>query len=470
MGSEIYCSEEYGFRITRSQAANIMLGVALICNVVWSGNPYAGFNSLLCMALFFWNLYLSRPVLYLKYLHYFFGSVAGILGCAVIEYSRISLVELNDESHFCGSLPLLVFAWWTFIFTLSICDSRISDKLEKRSMEIGSSLSDSFRLDNRTINYVLLVLGIIGCFLTAAVFAIVSKNPSFMIGIDRFDYSLMFDYGALYGYALRLINYLIIPCIVIALINNSKIGWIAIGFYCLHSLWIGNKFGSFFSLLCTITMIYSCKLEAYIWKAKRLVGLLMVLVLFLVGVAVVGASFTKEYGLTDYFSPRLAQQGQLWWKTYDLSNSAHIGEIKDEVQSIRKGHPEIGENVDSRYGVYKIMYYTTPKTKVDTKLQAGSRYTEAGFAAAYYYLGPLGCVLFAILGGVLASVFVNYFLFFLRYRQYVRAFIHLRLYSNLAVFMSMFIFFPFFNKTSLLSYAILLLGKNRLFSYGREQI
>ena len=117
-----------------------------------------------------------------------------------------------------------------------------------------------------------------------------------------------------------------------------------------------------------------------------------------------------------------------------------------------------------------MMYYTTPKTQVDAKLNSGSRYTEAGFPAAYYYFGIPGCISFAVIGGFLTSVFVNYFLYYLRFNQFIRAFIHLRLYTNMTVLMSMFIFSPYFNKTSIVSYLILLIGHNKIFTYGKEQI
>ena len=361
--------------ITQHQAVNLMLGVLLICNVVFSELPVTGVLSLLCFALFLLNLFINNPVIFLKYLHFIFASTAGIFGCAVIEYFKIHLKELSDVSSFQGSLPLLVFFWWIFLMALTSHDKRISDELSIKQDLQPIEIADFFARGTNRSEILLRLISVAGCILIVFTFAKVFTNPSFLLGLDRFDYAKEFDYGFLYEQATRFIRYLLIPCIAVAVYKNSKIGWMALIVYCLHSFWIGSKFGSFFSLLCTFGMLYSQKASERLEDLKKIIAGLMIGIIALVGVAVFAVSFTRDEGASNYLLPRIAQQGQLWWKTYSKSDHYHIGEFGDEIQSLRKGSAEISDNAGAKYGIYKIMYYTTPKTQVDAKLQGGSRYT-----------------------------------------------------------------------------------------------
>ena len=456
--------------VSKSTAINISIGLMLFSCVLMSGFAFSAHLSLAFMLIFYLLLFASYSIVYLKYLHFIFGSSIAIIGCAVIELFDMELIELSDYSSFQGSLPLLAFSWWLLLTVVTVHDSWLSKKLENKNCCRLIHMCDIFGEKDRKTGLIMYGAACVGCFLIVFTFIIVYKNPSFKFGLDRFKYAEQFDYGLLYNQANRFIRYLLIPCIVVAIYKKSKIGWIALAVYCAHSFWTGNKFGSFFSLLCTFLIIYSKKIEPFIEKNRKFIISIVLFMAVLIGGAVFAVSFTRDEGAENYLLPRLAQQGQLWWKTYDKSDTYHFSEFGDEIASIKKGTVDIKDNVGAKYGIYKIMYYTAPKTQVDAKLNSGSRYTEAGFASAYYYLGLPGCVIFAVLGGVLASTFVNYFLYFLRYNQFIRAFIHLRLFTNLAVFMSMFIFFPYFNKTSILSYIILLFGSNIFFKYGNEQI
>ncbi|MBR2706492.1 MAG: hypothetical protein IKE74_04540 [Mogibacterium sp.] len=456
--------------ILRNVAVNLIVGTVLFSCALLAEFCITIIVSLICMVVFYSLIFFYRPIIYFKYFHFIFGSSIAIAGCAVIELLKVDLWEISDYSAFNGALPLLTFSWWAFLSTVMLHDAWLSEKLSYRRDKLSLAFRDTFSSNSENKGYFITIATCTGCILIVYTFAVVFRNPSFIIGVDRFKYSLMFDYGLLYEQANRFIRYLLIICIVASIYTKNRIGWLALIVYCMHSFWTGNKFGSFFSLLCTFLMIYSTRIEPVIMKKKRVIISVGLLTCILIGFAVFGVSFTRDEGTSGYLVSRLAQQGQLWWKTYGTTDTIHINEFGDEVASIKKGTTDIKENVGARYGIYKIMYYTTPKSQVDAKLKSGSRYTAAGFAAAYYYLGMPGCILFAVIGGILTSVFVNYFLFFLRYNQFIRAFIHLRLYTNMTVFMGMFLFFPFFNKTSVLSYVILLLGHNKIFKYGKEQV
>lgn len=457
-------------RISGEMLANTLIGIFLFFCVCFSKSAMCGYLSLFFFGLFIIHILFNYTIILFKYLHYFFACAASIVGCAIIEYTEIYLYEIGEMSSYVGALPLLTISWWAFFVTLRIHDSWIVKRQKKQGNLRNPDIVDYFSVDNRNKNLIAYAAALIGSLFIIYVFFVVLRNPAFILGVDRFRYVDMFDYGALYDQALRGLKYLIIPIIVVAVYKHSIIGWLAIGVFCLYSFWIGNKFGSFFSLLCIGTMIFSQRIAESEKISKRKIALVMVIIAVLIGVAVFGVSFTHNEARSQYLFSRIAQQGQLWWKTYDKSDEIHFSEIGDEIDSIKGVNHDINQNIGSKHGIYKVMYYTAPRQIVDNKLMTGSAYTEAGLAAAYYYLGVPGCLFFVVIGAVLSSFFVNSFLFHLRYNQYVRAFIHYRFYSSIHVFVSAFTLYPFFNKTSILSYIILLICYKKVFKIGGFQI
>lgn len=451
---------------------NWCLGIVLIFCVITSSCKISSIVSFVTMIFFMLLLLIKNTIIFLKYLHFIFAAVAAIIGCAVIEFSNIFLPELSTQASFGGTLPMLVFSWWVFLVVIKHHDSWMVKRQEQRKyVEKNREIHiiDYFAT-KKYRNIVTLILACTGGILIIYSFFVVFKDPAFVLGLDRFQYSEEFEHGFVYNQATRLAGFLIIPVVVLALYKRSKICWGVICIYCLYAFWTGNKFGIFFSLLCTFSMLLSQKIDFTKERnEKTVIGILLVIVI-LIGVAVFGVSITNNNDSTDYLLQRTAQQGQLWWKTYNDSRSLHISEIGDEIETIATGEGEISENVGSQYGIYKIMYYVAPHTQIDNKLRSGSRYTETGFAAAYYYLGTIGCILFAVLGAVLTSFFVNSFLFHLRYNQWIRAFIHFRLYGFAQDMISMFIFFSFFGKVSVLCYIILFICKKKIFRIGKNQV
>ena len=444
------------------------IGGLLFCCTCFSNSIVVTVLSLALMAVFMVHLLFARIDYYFKYLHFIFGVTAAITGCAVIEFYDIELTELDSHSCYVGAIPLMVFSYWVFLMTVKLYDSWFKSHASRNyriCIDIGgSSLRE---MTNRRSTY---IIGVIGLLLICFVFMKVFDNPSFVLGIDRFEYDKLFDNGELYDISLKLIKYLVIPCIVIALYYRSVLGWSALAIYCLYAFWVGNKFGIFFSLLCCITMIYSEKLafrSEQLGNNKQSVAVVVVAVISLIGVALLAASFTTQDGLMDYFSSRIAQQGQLWWKTYALSDEWHAGDFQNEIAAVTDSARGIADNVGSQHGIYKIMYYTSPKSIIDAKLATGSRYTEAGFAAAYYYFGGVGTTVFAIIGGLLTGLSVNLFLSYLKMNQIIRALLCLRLFFMTTDLMSNFLFAGFFSIVSIMTYLLLILGKDYLIRYSR---
>ena len=463
------CSDFWGnIVLSKEGILCAFIGICLFLCTFISFNPVIGAISLFLIALFMVVLLQKYTIMYLKYLHYIFAVIANLAGCAAVEFSEFYLFELRTTSSYVGALPLIAFNWWLFFVVLLLHDSWMINRQERQHNRT-INVVDYFSKDNKN-NILAYIAACIGCLFIVYMFLVVFKNPSFALGIDRFQYAKEFDYGALYYQASRGMKYLLIPIIVVAIYKKSKIGWFALAVFCLYSFWVGNKFGAFFSLVCLMAMIYSQDIIQKGEKYKKDVMIIMVVVVVLIGVAVFGVSFTRTDGTASYFAPRLSQQGQLWWRTYDITNKWHIDEFGDEISAAINATPEIADNVGAKNGIYKVMYNTAPREVVNNKLNSGSAYTEAGFAAAYYYMGMPGCFLFALICAILSSFFVNSFLYHLRYNQFIRAFIHYRFYSNIHIFVSAFTMFPFFSKTSILSYIILIVCYKKIFKLESIQI
>ena len=82
----------------------------------------------------------------------------------------------------------------------------------------------------------------------------------------------------------------------------------------------------------------------------------------------------------------------------------HPDEFKNEITALFEQKEGAANNVGSRNGIYGIMYATAPQSIIDGKLTTGSQYTEGGYAAAYYYFGPLGAICFSVLMRLLRCI------------------------------------------------------------------
>ena len=108
--------------------------------------------------------------------------------------------------------------------------------------------------------------------------------------------------------------------------------------------------------------------------------------------------------------------------------------------------------VGARFGVYNIMYLCAPKQKVDAFILYGSRYTEAGYASAFYYCGILGCIIFAILFAKIIVTVTNSIIKQTKTNNLVGMILMVRMYFVTCTALSMFLFGDYFTGTSFLTY------------------
>lgn len=412
----------------------------------------------LTVYLFYWMyLYRIDKTYFVKYLAFIFCAVATVVGATIIELlPEVYLKELNCQSHFSGSLPLLIFSYWIFLYVLEIRDYHYG-KLLIIQIDYFSGVRAK-----KIINLFAAVCSL----LLFVVFLYVSTHtlPSFMYGVDRIDFNRTYAMPWLIS-KLYINIYLLIVFPLLALIYaNRLIGIISIILYCILNFWTGEKFGAFFSLLCILLIVlYNKVLSVNIKVLKRILRFVAVIFCMMVVIAVNIFSSSTDLNPYEYFSQRSAQQGQLWWRTYDLYNGeTHPSEFQNEIKAFFEGDKSIQNSVGAENGIYKVMYLCAPKSVVSSVLGNGVRYTQADYAVMYYYFGVLGVIVYSILMGIIISSIVNTFILSLQKKDYIKAMIYLRFFVLIRASFSMFTFGSFLSTLSILSYVYL------IFTHGRQ--
>lgn len=407
-------------------------------------------------------IYLARnnPSIYAKYLAYAFMMFAAVAGTIVTEFSNIYLSELETNAHFVGSLPLLLFSYWLLFVVFTA--------FEKYGKVQVSEVQNE-HIDRRYIRFID-ICTTITIVIYFVMFVSVIRHAAFILGIDRFIYSSQYETNSLINFLTNLSgDFLLFPLLSI-LYGKKQLGWISLGFYFLYFLWTGNKFGPFFTVLCVFCLIYYVRLKnkglKYSKKALNRIGI--VFACLIVGTVAISIMIgeTGEY----YLLARTAAQGQEWWKTYELCEGTfHPQDFGSEIDALISGNKGAVANIGSQNGIYRIMYLTAPTSRVNLKLSTGAVYTEAGFASAYYYMGALGNIIYAVVMGIIIAATLNGFIRALNRQDIIKMLILLRLFQFERTAMSMFLFYDLLDPISIVSYILLLISYGRNFAIVFER-
>lgn len=411
--------------------------------------------SIISLVVFFialtWRLVMS-PEIVIKGLYPLFAIIPNILGICACEFQNIYLNELGIISGFIGSIPLALVAWWTFFIAFCFVANR-----KYVAFPVPEKILDSEN-STRTVS---LVINVINILLTVAfLILIIHVFPYFAVteGVDRYQYTQY-----LQGGWARLSAYTSYAYPVIALgfvIANKKISLAALITCIVYLIWTGTKFGSFIVLITIFLFVYYPKL---ITKIKN--GMAMNVILSLLSVALLVAVFAVvQMSITNgfktieqsynYVTQRVAQQGQLWWRTYGLySGSNHSDSIDHEFEVWFSGKSDSELNRD--YGIYKIMRLTAPDSIVNQKFAQGVRYSSCGSAAAYYYGGIAGLLLFNIIMGLSIGLSTVMILSAFSNGWLLESLISFRLFQLLLTGLSMFLFNELFSPIYILCWIVL---------------
>lgn len=416
-----------------------------ICCVASSYFP-SGFIALIAFCAYFLYLIARKPIFLLKYFAFVFTAVVNLVGCFYAEYFDLYLSELQCFATFYGSLPLLVLAWWIFFQTLLLFDLCFGWENDQQVKESSNYPENKYM---HFANIVMLVLMIV-------MFIRVLPNPSFLLGVNRFKYDSMFMIGIWQTFDSWLASLIVIPCLSIRK-HRSKIGIATVCLYLLYLFWTGTKFGEFFAVLClAVIAFYDKFLSMSLIRLRQVLIIVLSALLILVAFTSFAFSFTSTKSTEDFYSDRLAQQGQLWWYTYGNSNTLHASEFTDEIEAL-SNRKAISESVGENHGIYKIMYFSTPQSIIDAKLARGGRYTEAGFASAYYYFGEIGVIVFSLTMALIIAVIQNAMLRAFYKTNLIASIFLVRCWNLSRVSLSMFLFSQWLSTTSLAMLAFLFL-------------
>lgn len=411
----------------------VTTAVGAVCSLcaLFSAIPSAGLIALVTFLVYLAYLLVRRPQLYLLYLYVFFNIVINVLGAAVCEYSSLYLNELRVDAHFVGGLPLLILGRWAFVAVLVVGDMIWNTKTGKQE---NRSVEDSWILR-------LAALGV--ALVCTAMFASIATKPAFLLHVDRFTYKANY----LPKLVDRLSNVMIFGAIVpiLAIRRGDRmckvLGTVGIVAYLLFLVWAGHKFGYLFYCFVFALVVYYDDIVELMKRTKvQLLSSVLVVMAMLAMFAFISTKST--FGVTspvEYFSSRLAQQGELWWRTYEVTRGEfHPEDFTNEIDALFMNRSSPSEYVGSKDGLWGIMYLTAPAEVVTSKILSGSFYTECGHAVMYRCFGEIGVLLFDIVLALIISVIGNCLLWATRYGRVIDTLLLTKLFVASWVVLSQF--------------------------------
>jgi len=442
-------------RSTNNSDAGMSAGIIVLFGLLFtimaflSEFPAASIVSLGAFVLFGLYVCQTTPSFLMKFFIVLFGIIAAIAGCFSCEFLGGYLPELRATASFAGSLPLLILNYFIFFTCLYGFDKMIGG-------DENSLLSDvHVGVEQKWFKW-------IHCSVTlmiAIMFLHVIPNPSFISGVDRFNYTALYLTGVWrYLHSASMIL-CIVPLLAIRY-GYRKSGYFSIALFCLYLIWTGVKFSGFYTLLGLASLVFYDKVVALNKKcvSQALAATFLALGILL-GVAVFMHGFAASSDTSsEFFFNRTAQQGQLWWSTYGhYAGGQGFNDFSDELSSFSFGDKAIRECVGAQYGIYKIMYLNAPSDVVNAKLMSGSRYTEAAYPSTYYYFGPIGTLAFSVLTAFITVYLVNLMISVMHGREFISSLACFVIWRAWCTFRSMVLLSSLFDPTVLISFLIVLL-------------
>ena len=448
---------------------SLFIVIALMLCTIFSKTYVFSYISIFLWIICMLRIVMKYKIVLIKYFSFIFLANLSVFSVAICEFvQNLYLKELDSYSEFYGSLPLCVLTNYVFFLVL------IYKEIEKPTLKDLSIKKER----NVNIKKFLSNLRVITCFifiLYLVIFIKIAPYPAFLLNVDRMFYSANYAPGGIY----RIIDHQAVLLVTFPIllfvksehsIKDKFLAILTITLYCLYFLWNGNKFGPFFTLFSLFLVFYSQQIVGLNKKiVRKIIFISLIAIITLLFVAVIIQTSISNIDAFSYLSQRLAQQGQLWWKTFGISTSMHPKEFINEIIAIIHGKVSTNECVGANYGIYKIMYLCAPKSLIDYKLSYGARYTQAGYACAYYYFGIFGAIFYSIFTALLVNKLVSSLLKSNLNGDYIKVLLLMRLYINANTAISMFLYYELLDLVSIISYCYLLMffGKKLIFRKER---
>lgn len=430
-----------------SGASHRLLGAMFGCLIstccLFPDNMATTFAAPCLLFVFLLFLILGNPSFLFRQLAFLFSCAAQIVGAMAIELMPdFWLVELQTYSAFAGSVPLLVFSWWVFFYMITLKEQMTGQTMKGRESARATG--------NSNFEPVLDCVGAIVLILACGLFIQVLPNPSFVNGVGRFQYAEVF-LNRFWNLVSRALRYLVIIPLLQIKNRRQTMGIVSVSLYTLFLLWSGCKFGEYFNIVCLACYVFHDRLSKMkAGSLKKLVVVVFVGMFSLVLFAGITFSLSSSLSIFEFLGIRTSQQGQLWWAIYRrFLGTTHVDEfLSIETRAFFKT-TTIVNSVGTHNGIYGAMYLCAPQSVVDAKLLRGSRYTEAGFACAYYYFGALGSIVFAATMALLIERVQYLLLRAFSTCSLLSMFVQARFYALIRTTLGMFLFGHFFTTVSL---------------------
>lgn len=384
-------------------------------------------------------LFKFKPYIFIKYFCAIFYTIFMLCGLFLCNNSNIYLHEIAKYSHYNGSFQIGVVYNIIFIASLIFFDNYYSKKFK---YYISTKKIKKNKMINNLIYIIMFFIGLI-------MFMFVFKHPSFKYNIDRFAYTELYMpwwLSKLQSMYIYCVPFLMFPIVY----NNNKFKLkdfakivISLLPFLLFGVWVGNKFGLFFNifiLLLSPLIVYISKKTLKFDKfenlqsdnrlflvMKRSIKKIIVFSFICLVVLLLPYYTLRGLEIVDSVFNRTAQQGQLWWATYEIERNQgmHLDEINDEIIPLKSSF--IGQKIDYTYGVYKIMKITTPSSGYYAKLAIGSRYSAQGIEISFYYFRYFGIILHSFFRGLMEAFLVNLLIKYVFSYKFISSFIISRL-------------------------------------------
>lgn len=403
-------------RLKCSYFNHLFFGCAFLLICVIS---FLKISGILSSALMFIYIYYSIAVwkekYFLKYMFFTFSIAFSTLGMLVCEYGNLWLGEIGKITYYNGSLPILMLYFWMLINVIILFDKHWAKMTKKGEIQIKFA-------DKITNNFIIQKAPLFVFIFNLVLFLIVLRSPFFLVGAEnRFVYQSL--YMSRTVNLLKLLPSLFNAILIIPIVQDSSDGKIRVKHlfkrlilpnipYCLFMIWTGNKFGSFWELLCMILI----PIFAIVDLKKINIGKIIKLVLLiLITLVLVLYLFYSLNGLNIKDSSmaillRTACQGELWWSAYGnvSKNGIQPQEFSKEISYIVDSF--ITEGASRTYGVFHLMDLFAVQTVAERYLLMGIRFSACGIELPYLSFGAISLPIIAFLYGNLNAIFVNIYI------------------------------------------------------------
>ena len=275
-------------RIKYSYIKHLAFGIMFLLLCVLNGLKISGLLSCLLMVIYIYcSISKWREKFFLKYMIITFVIAFSTLGLLICEYGDVWVGEIGRITYYNGSLSVLIFYFWLLINIVILFDKHWEKATQKGEIKLKIT-------DRLTSNLFIKKATLFVFFFNFALFLTVIRKPFFLVGAaNRFEYQAL--YLSRVVNLLKLLPSLFNSILIIPIVQDSLDGVIRIKHlfkrlivpniaYFLFMIWTGNKFGSFWELLCVIMIPIFSIIDLKKINIGKLIRITLLVLIVLIGI------------------------------------------------------------------------------------------------------------------------------------------------------------------------------------------